>query len=93
MAFPYKHIFAALDGSTTQEAVAKRALSLAAASGAALTFGHVVDSVASDVNGADFEALCAEVSKQLEGDLADVLQKAREDEHIPSCELDRKSVV
>ena len=60
MSFPYLRIFAALDGASTQEAVARRAVALAAASGAQLLFGHVVDVAPSDTNGADFEALAQE---------------------------------
>ena len=45
MAFGYKRIFAALDGSSTQRAVMERAISLAAADGAELILGHVIDSV------------------------------------------------
>ena len=41
----YQRIFAALDGASTQEAVAQRAAALAADNGARLLFGHVIDSV------------------------------------------------
>ena len=88
MAFPYKRIFAALDGSSTQEEVARRAVALAAHNGAELVFGHVVDSVSSDVSGADFNALCAEVAERLERDLADILADARNNPAIPSCKLE-----
>ena len=88
MAFPYKRIFAALDGSTTQEAVARRAVALAAHNKAELVFGHVVDSVSSDVNGANFDELCAEVTERLESDLADILTEARNSPDIPACSLE-----
>ena len=50
----YQRIFAALDGASTQEAVAQRAAALAADNGARLLFGHVIDSVPNEANGADF---------------------------------------
>ena len=52
----YQRIFAALDGASTQKAVAQRAVALAADNGARLLFGHVVDSVPNEANGADYEA-------------------------------------
>ena len=41
----YKRIFTALDGASTQDAVARRAASLARSYNANLMFGHVIDSV------------------------------------------------
>ena len=60
MAQEYARIFAALDGASTQEAVAQRAVTLAADNHAKLMFGHVIDSVPYEASGVDFEALCAE---------------------------------
>lgn len=80
----YKRIFAALDGASTQEAVAQRAVELAADNGADLLFGHVVDSIPSDANGADFEALSADGLERIEQALAGVLSAARENPAIPS---------
>ena len=73
MAQEYARIFAALDGASTQEAVAQRAVTLAADNHAKLMFGHVIDSVPYEASGVDFEALCAEGKKRIEADLADVL--------------------
>ena len=87
MAFPYKRIFAALDGSTTQVAVARRALALADYNKAELVFGHVVDSVSSDVNGADFNALCAEISVRLKAELSDIFEEAENNPNISSVTL------
>ena len=81
MAQEYARIFAALDGASTQEAVAQRAVTLAADNHAKLMFGHVIDS------GVDFEALCAEGKKRIEADLADVLAAARQNPDIPSVEV------
>ena len=87
MAQRYTRIFAALDGASTQEAVAERAVALAADDQAELVFGHVIDSVPYEASGVDFEALCAEGKKRIEADLADILAEARANADIPSVEL------
>ena len=87
MAQRYTRIFAALDGASTEEAVAERAVALAADDHAELVFGHVIDSVPYEASGVDFEALCAEGKKRIEADLADILAEARANADIPSVEL------
>ena len=87
MAQRYTRIFAALDGASTQEAVAERAVALAADDHAELVFGHVIDSVPYEASGVDFEALCAEGKKRIEADLADIMAEARANADIPSVEL------
>ena len=87
MAFGYKRIFAALDGSSTQRAVMERAIALAAADGAELVFGHVIDSVPYEASGVDFELLCNEGKIRIETDLADLLESARNNPEIPSVQL------
>ncbi|NGM17672.1 universal stress protein [Eggerthellaceae bacterium zg-887] len=87
MAQRYMRIFAALDGSSTQKAVAERAIALAASNRAELVFGHVIDSVPYEASGVDFEALCAEGAKRIEEDLAELLGQARDNANIPSVEL------
>ena len=77
MAFGYKRIFAALDGASTQRAVMERAIALAEEEHAELTFGHVIDSVPYEASGVDFELLCNEGKIRIETDLADLLEKAR----------------
>ena len=72
MAQEYARIFAALDGASTQEAVAQRAVTLAADNHAKLMFGHVIDSVPYEASGVDFEALCAEGKKRIEADIPSV---------------------
>lgn len=83
----YRRIFAALDGASTQQAVAERALALAADNGAELMFGHVIDSVPNEANGADFAALCTEGKQRIEEELVDKLREARENPAIPSVEV------
>ncbi len=87
MAQRYMRIFAALDGSSTQKAVAERAIALAASNRAELVFGHVIDSVPYEASGVDFEALCAEGAKRIEEDLAELLGQARSNANIPTVEL------
>lgn len=83
----YARIFAALDGGSTQEAVARRAVQVAHNSGAELLFGHVIDSVPYEANGIDFAALCEDGKKNLEHDLAAILAEAKEDPSIVSVDL------
>ena len=87
MAQRYTRIFAALDGASTQKAVAERAIAVAADNHAELVFGHVIDSVPYEASGFDFEALCVEGEKRIEADLADILAEARANADIPSVEL------
>ncbi len=83
----YKRIFAALDGSSTQVAVAERAIAIASDNHAELIFGHVIDSVPYEASGVDFESLCTESAKQIEADIADLFKEARENEQIKSVEF------
>lgn len=83
----YQRIFAALDGASTQKAVAQRAVALAADNGSQLLFGHVVDSVPNEANGADFQALCAEGAARIDDELSDELRMARENPAIPSVDV------
>lgn len=87
MAQQYTRIFAALDGTSSQEAVAQRALMMAADNGAELMFGHVIDSVPYEASGVDFEVLCEEGKKRLENDIRDLLDQAKENPQIPSVGL------
>lgn len=83
----YTRIFAALDGASTQEAVAQRAIALAADNQAELVFGHVIDSVPYEASGVDFEALCVEGKKRIESELEELLESARSNKDIPSVDL------
>lgn len=83
----YQRIFAALDGASTQKAVAQRAVALAVDNGAQLLFGHVIDSVPNEANGADYDALCTEGLARIEEELADELQEARSSASIPSVDV------
>ena len=80
----FPRVFASLDGGSTQDIVARRAVAIAAANNADLLFGH---SVPFEANGADFDALCESRKEQLEADLADILEEARKSPDIKSVDL------
>lgn len=83
----YNKIFAALDGATTQEAVVRRALSIAHDNNAEVVLGHVIDSVPYEANGIDFAALIDDGHDRIEEELKKYLTRARNDECIPSVDL------
>lgn len=83
----YNKIFAALDGAGTQEAVARRALSIAHDNNAKVLFGHVIDSVPYEANGIDFAALIEDGHNRIEEQLKKYFTRARNDECIPEIEL------
>lgn len=84
MAQRYRTVFAALDGSSTQAAVAGRAIAIAASNHADLVFGHVVDSVPYESSGVNFEALRSDCKARIEEEMADVFAEARNNPNIPS---------
>lgn len=83
----YKKIFAALDGASTQEAVARRTLSIAHDNNAEVLFGHVIDSVPYEANGIDFAALNEDGRQRIEEALEPYFTRARNDECIPSIDV------
>ncbi len=83
----YNTIFAALDGAATQEAVARRALSIAHDNNANVIFGHVIDSIPYEANGIDFAALIDDGHNRIEEELKKYFTRARNDERIPSIDL------
>jgi nucleotide-binding universal stress UspA family protein len=83
----YNTIFAALDGGSTQEAVVRRAFSIAHDNNANVVFGHVIDSVPYEANGLDFAALIEDGPARIEESLAKYFDRARKDECIPSVDL------
>ena len=83
----YNKIFAALDGGATQEAVVRRALSIAHDNNAEVVLGHGIDSVPYEANGIDFAALIDDGHDRSEEELKKYLTRARNDECIPSVDL------
>ena len=87
MAQRYKRIFAALDGGSTQRAVAEHAVGIAENDGADILFGHVIDSVPYEANGVDFAALCETGAVRIEEDIADILERARKSDVVGNVDL------
>ena len=83
----YNRIFAALDGSASQEAVARRTLSIAHDNNAEVLFGYVIDSSRFDTGGVGDEDLIAVNERNLRTDLARYLNRAEKDECVPSVNL------
>ena len=83
----YNKIFAALDGGSTQEAVVRRALSIAHDNNAEVMFGHIIDSVPYEANGIDFAALTDDGMQRIEEQMEPYFTRARNDECIPSIEV------
>lgn len=83
----YKRVFAALDGGSTQEEVAQRAIQIAALNHAKLMLGHVIDSVPDSLTGTDYQELAQTIQNRLEDSLGDILKDARNNPDIPSIEV------
>ena len=84
----YNKIFAALDGANTQEAVVRRAFSIAHDNNAEVMFGHVIDSVPYEVSGIDYASLVQDGKERLEESLKRYFNRARNDECIPRFTLE-----
>lgn len=83
----YRKIFAALDGGDTQEAVARRTLSIAHDNNAEVLFGHVIDSSLFETGGVR-RAEIAEANKHaIEQALDRYLKRAEKDECVPSVDI------
>ena len=83
----YKRVFAALDGGSTQEEVAQRAIQIAALNHAELMLGHAIDSVPDSLTGTDYQELAQTIQNRLEDSLGDILKDARNNPDIPSIEV------
>lgn len=83
----YKRVFAALDGGSTQEEVAQRAIQIASLNHAELMLGHVIDSVPDSLTGTDYQELAQTIQTRLEDSLGDILKDARNNPNIPSVEV------
>ncbi len=87
MASLYKRIFAAIDGSATEDAVIERALEIASNYGAEILFGHVVDSLPSDMNSTNAKLLAEEEERLMRERLAPVFQRVDESPSISGCDF------
>ncbi len=83
----YHRIFAAIDGSATESAVIERTLQIASANGAEILFGHVVDSLPSDMNSTNAKLLAEEEEKLMRERLAPVFERIEADPSIPEYDF------
>lgn len=83
----YRRIFAALDGGDTQEAVARRALSIAHDNNAEVLFGHVLDDTVLQTGGVGTNEVAQAKKAAIEKDLERYFTRASQDECVPSVEL------
>ena len=86
----YNKIFAALDGGDTQDAVARRALSIAHDNNAEVLFGNVIDSTKMVTGGIGDEGLIEAQKKSIEEALSRYLNRASQDEHVKAVDLQVK---
>ena len=83
----YAKIFAALDGSEAQVAVARRTLSIAHDNNAEVLFGHVIDTSKFETSGLGHEEISANKKKAIEESIKRQLDRASRDECVPSVEV------
>ena len=83
----YNRIFAALDGGDTQEAVARRTLSIAHDNHAEVLFGHVLDDTLLQTGGVGSAEIAQAKKEAIEKALVRYLTRASQDECVPSVEV------
>lgn len=83
----YNKIFAALDGGSTQEAVIRRAFSIAHDNNAEVLLGYVIDNSKFTTGGIGDEELVEQRKQVLRNDLELYFNRAENDECIPSLDL------
>lgn len=84
----YRRIFAALDGSEAQIAVARRTLSIAHDNNADVLFGHVIDTSKFETGGLGHTEIIANKKAALEKSIKRQLDRARQDECVPSVDVE-----
>lgn len=83
----YERVFAALDGRIGQATVARKAMAAAHRHRANLMFGHVVETVPTELNAIDFGDVCGAFRDKLEESVGSILEEARADENIPDVQV------
>ena len=83
----YRKIFAALDGSDAQVAVARRTLSIAHDNNAEVLFGHVIDTSKFETGGLGNAEISANRKATIEQSIKRQLDRARQDECVPSVDV------
>lgn len=86
----YNKIFAALDGGDTQESVVRRAFSIAHDNNSEVLLGHVIDSNAVESLSLGQEGIVEARKAAIEASLARFLNRAKNDECIPSVDVQVK---
>ena len=83
----YNKILAALDGASTQEAVIRRTFSIAHDNNAEVLLAHVIDSSLFETGGVERSTIAKANEDAIRNELAVYLNRAEEDECIPSVEI------
>ena len=83
----YNKIFAALDGSDAQVAVARRTLSIAHDNNAEVLFGHVIDTSKFETGGLGNEEITENKKAAIEQSIKRQLDRARQDECVPAVDV------
>ncbi len=83
----YNKIFAALDGSDSQEAVARRTLSIAHDNNAEVLFGHVIDTSKFVTVGLGDDEISKNMETTIRQAISRQLSRAEKDECIPSVDV------
>ena len=83
----YNRIFAALDGTEAQVAIARRTLSIAHDNKAEVLFAHVIDAAELEMGRVNVDEYVDKSKAAIEGALERQLTKAANDERIPSVEI------
>ena len=83
----YNRIFAALDGSEAQVAVARRTLSIAHDNNAQVLFGHVIDTSKFETGGLGNEEIVKNTEAAIRKSIGRQLARAEKDECVPSVDV------
>ena len=83
----YRRIFAALDGTDAQVAVARRALSIAHDNNAEVLFGHVIDTSKFEFGLIGYDEIAANKRIALMDAIKRQLDRANQDECIPAVDV------
>ena len=83
----YNKIFAALDGTEAQVAVARRTLSIAHDNNAEVLFGHVIDTAKVENFGLGNEEIAENKRKLIVDAISRQLDRAAKDDCVPSAEV------
>ncbi len=83
----YNKIFAALDGGDTQQAVARRTLSIAHDNDAEVVFGHVIDTSHIENFGLGNDEIAENKKEAITQAISRQLDRAAQDEHVPSVQV------